>query len=199
MYYFSKFVSMGFQEAVAATREALKRHHFEVLPEVDMRSVLRKCLAVEFRPYLILCACNPQLTHRAIDADDKIGSISLCNVIVQQHGGGRVEVSAADPAASFGTINNIELSEVVRDLRSLVQRVIDDVGSLPASGRVLRGRVGKWDRELQTGGSMIRRPAAGSQDNLAPSLASIRSETSSAPTRPEFRHSAEHTDCPQYP
>jgi uncharacterized protein (DUF302 family) len=140
MYYFSKSVDMSFQDAVAATKEVLKRHHFAVFAEIDMRNALKRCLAIDFRPYLIVSAWNPQLAHRAILADDKIGSTLLCNVVVQQHSDGRVEVSAADPAASLGTISHIELSWVVQEFRSLIQQVIDDVDSLPKSQRILRAR-----------------------------------------------------------
>jgi uncharacterized protein (DUF302 family) len=131
---------MSFADAISATKEALKHHKFTLLAEIDMRMVFKRHFAVDFRPYVILSACNPQLAHRAIRADDKIGSILLCNVVIQQHNNDHVEISAADPAASIGTINNVELIWVARDLRSLLQRVIDEVEYWPKSRCVLPRR-----------------------------------------------------------
>jgi uncharacterized protein (DUF302 family) len=147
MYYFRRFVDMRYEDAVAATKAALKRHRFAILAEIDMRQALRKHFAIDFRPYLIISACNPQLAHRAIRADEEIGSILLCNVVVHQRTNGRVEISAADPAASVGTINDVELSWIVRELRSMVQQVIDDVEAGSASGRFLHAR-NEADRQL---------------------------------------------------
>ena len=142
MYYFSKSVSMSFEDAVAATKDALKRHSFNVLAEIDMREAFKKQLAVDFRPYLILGACNPQLAHRAIRTDGKIGSIVLSNIVIQQHDDGRVEISAADPAAAMGPINHVELICVTQDIRSAIRRVVDQVGHWPKSRRVMREREG---------------------------------------------------------
>ena len=99
MYYLSNSTDMSFEEAVALIRDALKRHHFAILAEIDLSKVVRKQLAVDFRPYVIISACSPQSVPQAIEADNEIGSILLCNLVVQQHGDGRVEISVADPAA----------------------------------------------------------------------------------------------------
>jgi uncharacterized protein (DUF302 family) len=131
MYYFSRFVNMNFEDAVAATKEALQRHRFSILAEIDMRKALKEHLAVDFRPYLIISAYNPQLADRAIRADEEIGSILLCNVVVHQQADGGVEISVTDPAASIGTINNVELISVARDLRFLVQQAMDDIECEP--------------------------------------------------------------------
>jgi uncharacterized protein (DUF302 family) len=147
MYYFSKSANMSFEDAVATTREVLKSHHFTILADIDLGEVLRTHLAVDFRPYIILSACSPQLAHRAIEADNEIGSIMFCNLLVQQHRDGRVEISAADPAETIGTTNHVELTWIVRELRSMVQQVIDDIASRPASRPVLRDR-DKASRQL---------------------------------------------------
>ena len=138
MHYFSKSADMSFEDAVAATKEALKRHHFVILAEIDLRKAFSRHLSVDFRPYLILSACSPQLAHGAIQADNEIGSILPCNVVIQQHRDGRVEISAADPAAMIGTINHVDLIWISRDLRTLVQQVIDEVESWPKSRHALR-------------------------------------------------------------
>ena len=127
-YHFSTTVEKGFDDAVAATKEALKRHHFRVLTEIDMRDNLKKGLNVEFRPYLIIGACNPALTYRALKAEDKLGVLLPCNIIVQQQENGNVEVSAVDPVLSMGAIDHVVVAQVAQDIRSHLQQVIDEVG-----------------------------------------------------------------------
>jgi uncharacterized protein (DUF302 family) len=138
MHYFSKSVRMSFEEALAALRQALECHHLEILAEIDLRHALRGHLGVDFRPYLILSACSLPLAHRAIQADDHIGAILLCNVVIQQHKEGDVEISAVDPDATIGTINHVDLMWTARKLRSLVQQAIDDVETLPKSQNLVR-------------------------------------------------------------
>ena len=140
MHYLCKSVAMSFKDAVAETKRALKRHHLVILAEIDLCNAIRTDLAVDFRPYLILSAYSPQLARQAVEADDKIGSILLCNLVVQQNMNGRVEISAVDPAATIGTINHVRLISVARELRSLVQRAIDGVESVAESSRLLRDR-----------------------------------------------------------
>jgi len=127
-YHFSTTVEKGFDDAVAATKEALKRHHFRLLTEIDMRDNLKKGLNVEFRPYLIIGACNPALTYRALKAEDKLGVLLPCNIIVQQQENGNVEVSAVDPVLSMGAIDHVVVAQVAQDIRSHLQQVIDEVG-----------------------------------------------------------------------
>ena len=127
-YHFSTTVEKGFDDAVAATKEALKRHHFRLLTEIDMRDNLKKGLNVEFRPYLIIGACNPALTYRALKAEDKLGVLLPCNIIVQQQENGNVEVSAVDPVLSMGAIDHVVVAQVAQDIRSHLQQVVDEVG-----------------------------------------------------------------------
>jgi len=136
--YISNSTDMSFDDTVATTREALKRHHFAILAEIDLGKVFRKYLAVDTRPYIILCACSPRLAHRAIEADNQIGPMVFCNLLVQQHKGGSVQISVTDPADTIGTINNVDLTWLTRELRSKVQQVIDDVTSRPASQSISR-------------------------------------------------------------
>jgi uncharacterized protein (DUF302 family) len=126
-YYFSKTVNMRFDEAVAATKEALKRHNFRVVTEIDMKDNFKKSLDIDFRPYVILGACNPQLTYRALQEQDKVGTMLPCNVVVQQQENGRVEVSAVDPVASMQAITHVVVDQVAREIRSYLQNVIDEV------------------------------------------------------------------------
>jgi uncharacterized protein (DUF302 family) len=135
-YYFSKVLNMRFDDAVASTKEALKRHDFRVLTEIDMKDNLKKGLNIDFRPYLILGACNPQLTYRALKEEDKIGTMLPCNIVVQQQEDSRVEVSAVDPVASMQAITHVVVDQVAREIRSRLQNVIDEVGNATGSAGV---------------------------------------------------------------
>lgn len=127
-YYLSKSVNMSFDDAVISTKEALKRHSFRVLTEIDMKDNLKKGLNVDFRPYLILGACNAELTYRALKAEDKVGTMLPCNIVVQQQEDGLVEVAAVDPVASMQAIAHVVVDQVAQDIRSQLQHVIDEVG-----------------------------------------------------------------------
>jgi uncharacterized protein (DUF302 family) len=126
-YYFSKTVDMGFDRAVAAIKEALKRRGLRVLSEIDMSANFKTALDVDFRPYLILGVCNAQLTYRALRAEDKIGTMLPINIVLQRQEDGRVEISAVDPVASMQAIPNVEIGQIAQDARSLLQHVLDDI------------------------------------------------------------------------
>ena len=95
-YYFSKTIHLPFDEAIARVTEELKKEGFGVLTEIDVKATLKKKLDVDFRNYRILGACNPPFAHQALLAEDKIGTMLPCNVIVQEHAPGVVEVAAID-------------------------------------------------------------------------------------------------------
>ena len=108
-YTFSKTLELSFQDAVARTREALTAEGFGIITEVDIQHVLKTKLSVDFRSYLILGACNPALAYEALKLEPNVGAMLPCNVVVQDVGGGRTEVSIIDPVASMLAINNPEL------------------------------------------------------------------------------------------
>jgi uncharacterized protein (DUF302 family) len=126
-YHYSKIVDMSFDDAIVSVKRALERHDFRVLTEIDMKDNFKKGLNIDFRPYLILGACNPQLTYRALQAEDKVGTMLPCNVVVQQKEDGNVEVSAVDPVFSMRPIDHIVVDEVAREISSHLQKVIDEV------------------------------------------------------------------------
>jgi uncharacterized protein (DUF302 family) len=126
-YHFSKTVSLPFDKAVAATTEALKNHGFGVLTQIDVKDTLNKKIGADFRPYLILGACNPKLAYEALTLEDKIGTMLPCNVVVQQRDGGVVEISAVDPVASMSAIRNEKLGAVAGKVRELLKQVVADV------------------------------------------------------------------------
>ncbi|MDE2361098.1 MAG: DUF302 domain-containing protein [Hyphomicrobiales bacterium] len=125
-YHFSKKLDMSFDEAVARTTEALKDEGFGVLTQIDVKETLKNKLGVEFRPYRILGACNPAFAHKALLAEDKIGTMLPCNVIVQQTPSG-VEVSAVDPVASMAAIHNPELADIATTVQTKLKNVIDSL------------------------------------------------------------------------
>lgn len=126
-YYFTKTVDLGFDEAIARVTEELKREGFGILTDIDVRATMKKKLDVDFRPYRILGACNPPFAHQALLAEDKIGTMLPCNVIVQEHAAGVVEVSAVDPVASMAAVQNAALGEVAGIVRARLQKVIESV------------------------------------------------------------------------
>src|SRR5690554_3867725 len=103
-YYYSKTVKSGFAETVDRITKALKTEGFGILTEIDVKSTLEKKLNVDFRNYRILGACNPPFAYKALQAEDKIGTMLPCNVIVQETADGDVEIAAVDPLASMKAI-----------------------------------------------------------------------------------------------
>jgi len=128
-YHFTKTLDMSFDDAVISAKKALKRHNYRVLTEIDMKANFKKELNVEFRPYLIIGVCNPQLSYRALQAEDKLGTMLPCNVVLQQQDDGRVEVSAIDPVASMQAVPHVVVEQVAQDIRSDLKHVIDEVGN----------------------------------------------------------------------
>jgi uncharacterized protein (DUF302 family) len=123
-YYFEKKLeSVRFEDAVQKVTEALKEEGFGVLTEIDVSATMKKKLDVDFRPYRILGACSPHHAYRALSAEDKIGAMLPCNVIVQQVAGG-VEVAAVDPIASMSAVENKDLEPVAMEVRQKLQAVI---------------------------------------------------------------------------
>lgn len=121
-YYKAITVSGSFIDAVAATREALAAEGFGVITEIDVRETMRTKLSIDYRNYVILGACNPPLAHRALEAEDKVGVLLPCNVVVQETDAG-VEVAAMDPVAALGTLG----SEALADVAGLVAAKLDCV------------------------------------------------------------------------
>ena len=126
-YYFSKTLNMSFADAVLHVTEALAAKGFGVLTTIDVRETMKKKFGVEFRPYKILGACNPHFAYRALLAEDKIGTMLPCNVIVTEVSPGTVEISAVDPVASMASVANPALGEVAGSVRKLLQQVIREL------------------------------------------------------------------------
>lgn len=126
-YYFSAIVDLPFEKAVERTREALAAQGFGVLTDVDVKATLDQKLGTDFRPYRILGACNPEHAHAALLAEDKVGLMLPCGVVVQQLEDGRVEVAAIDPVAAMGGIDNPRLAAIAGPVRDKLKAAIDSL------------------------------------------------------------------------
>ena len=126
-YHISRTVTGDFDDVVAKTREELSKEGFGVLTEIDVKATLKKKLDADFRPYLILGACNPPLAHRALTAEDKLGVLLPCNVVVQDKGADGIEISAMDPAAAMSMIDSAEVGDVARIVRDKMEKVVNAV------------------------------------------------------------------------
>lgn len=123
-YYFSKTTEDDFDTALAKVTEELKQEGFGILTEIDVKEIFSKKLDVTFRRYKILGACNPNFAYQALLAEDKIGTMLPCNVIVQEHENGKVEVTAVDPVASMMSVGNSALAETANVVREKLKNAI---------------------------------------------------------------------------
>ncbi len=126
-YHFSKTVSMPFDEAIEKVTTALADKGFGVLTTIDVKATLKKKLDVDFQPYTILGACNPAFAHKALQCENKIGTMLPCNVVVQDAGDGAVEVSAVDPMASMQAVENPDLSAIATEVQGLLKGIIEEL------------------------------------------------------------------------
>jgi len=126
-YYFNKTIAAAFDEAVDRIKAGLKKEGFGVLTDIDVRATLKEKLGVEFRPYRILGACNPPYAYKALMAEDKIGTMLPCNVIVQELAPGQVEVAAIDPLASMAAVQNIDLGTIGLEVREKLQKIVAEL------------------------------------------------------------------------
>jgi uncharacterized protein (DUF302 family) len=125
-YYFNKVLkNKSFEEAIDLVTAELKNEGFGVLTEIDVKETLKKKIDVDFKKYKILGACNPQYAHKALQREDKIGVFLPCNVIVEEHENGEVEVSAVDPIASMSSVENDSLGEIAIEIQKKMKNVID--------------------------------------------------------------------------
>ena len=124
-YYFSKIVDDNFEDAIERVTAHLADAGFGVLTTIDVSATLKKKIDVDFQRYTILGACNPGFAHKALLAEDKVGTMLPCNVIVQETAGGKVEVSAVDPMASMMAIENETLGGIASEVQGMLKNVIE--------------------------------------------------------------------------
>ena len=127
-YYFNKTLeNVTFDEAIEKVTEELQKEGFGILTEIDVKATFKKKLDVDFRNYRILGACNPPFAYKALLAEDKVGTMLPCNVIVQELEDGNIEVAAVDPMASMQAVGNEKLGEIANEIRSKLEKVIEAV------------------------------------------------------------------------
>jgi len=126
-YYFSKILGIPFDEAIIKVTNELRKEGFGIITEIDVKETLKKKLNIDFKKYRILGACNPSFAYQALQAEDKIGTMLPCNVIVQETLKGKTEVAAIDPIASMQAIENPRLQDVAEQVRGKLKRVIDNL------------------------------------------------------------------------
>ena len=126
-YGFSKVIDLGFDEAIEKVTEELKKEGFGILTEIDVKETLKKKLDVDFKPYKILGACNPPFAYKALQAEEQIGLMLPCNVIVYVNDNSETVVSAINPIASMQAVKNDNLGEVAETIQSKLKKIIENL------------------------------------------------------------------------
>jgi uncharacterized protein (DUF302 family) len=126
-YYFTKIVARSFDETLAKLTDELKKEGFGILTKIDVKETLKKKLNVDFRRYKILGTCNPPFAYQALQAEDKIGILLPCNVIIQEKGDSQVEVSAIDPIETMKVVGNPKLATLAEQVQAKLKRVIANI------------------------------------------------------------------------
>lgn len=126
-YYFSKTLDTSFDEAIANVTERLKQEGFGILTEIDVKGTLKKKLDVDYRNYRILGACNSPFAYQALQAENKIGTVLPCNVIVQETEGG-AKVAAVDAVASMPAMDNPKLTKIASQVGDKPKKVLESLG-----------------------------------------------------------------------
>ncbi len=127
-YYFSKTLTdITFDKAIERTVQALKKEDFGILTEIDIKTTLKKKMDVDFPNYRILGACNPPFAYKALQAEDKIGTMLPCNVIVREAKNGHIEVAAVDPVASMMSVESEALAGIAEEVRDKLRRAVESL------------------------------------------------------------------------
>ena len=126
-YYFAKTLIAPFDDVVDRVTATLKEEGFGVLTTIDVQATLKEKIGVDFPRYRILGACNPTMAHQALQAENKIGTMLPCNVIVRDAGDGKVEVAAVDPVSSMQAVENPALGQVATSVQQKLKNVIESL------------------------------------------------------------------------
>ena len=131
---FGTTLAAPYDEAVARTKAALKEQGFGVLTEIDIKRTLQEKLGADFRPYVILGACNPPLAFRALEANLGVGLLLPCNVVVYDNGDGTATVEAMDPEVALQLLSdNAAVGEVAREAKLRLRAALDAIAKEPSS------------------------------------------------------------------
>jgi len=126
-YYFTTKYSGNFEDTVTKVKALLKNEGFGVLTEIDIQKTLKDKLNVDFKKYLILGACNPPFAHKALLAEDKIGTMLPCNIIVQELLPNSIEVSSINPMTSMQSVKNDALMDIAKEVSNRLETVINNL------------------------------------------------------------------------
>jgi uncharacterized protein (DUF302 family) len=123
-YYHHKIVSGNFDTIIKKVTALLKEEGFGVLTEIDIQQTLKKKLNLDFKKYKILGTCNPTFAYKALQAEDKIGTMLPCNIIVQEIDGNKIEVAAINPLISMQSVKNNQLENIAQEVSKRLKNVI---------------------------------------------------------------------------
>jgi uncharacterized protein (DUF302 family) len=124
-YYFSKTLETSFDDAVEKVTAALFAEGFGVISEVDLHEKLKLKLGVDFKKYRILGACNPAYSYKALQAEDKIGVMLPCNVLVIEQGDNKIEIAAVNPADAMMSVQNETVSQIAAEVGDKLRKSLD--------------------------------------------------------------------------
>jgi uncharacterized protein (DUF302 family) len=126
-YYVSRKLKMPFGDVISKITQTLKQQGFGIITSIDLKDTLKKKLDVNFRNYTILGACNPQFAYNAVSLESHIGVMLPCNVVIQEHENGEVEVSAINPIESIGNHANTPLKDIAAEVSDRLRTAVDDL------------------------------------------------------------------------
>lgn len=124
-YYYSKTLRTSFDDAVEKVTAALFTEGFGVISEVDLHEKIKHKLGVDFKRYRILGACNPAYSYRALQAEDKIGVMLPCNVLVIEQGEGNIEIAAVNPSEAMSVVRNEAVNKIAAEVGEKLSRALD--------------------------------------------------------------------------
>jgi uncharacterized protein (DUF302 family) len=122
--YFSKIVSSGFEESIQTVTDIFKDYGFGVITEIDVKDTFKKKIDANFHPYRILGMCNPNYALKVLTQDDKVGIMLPCNVIVQEHENGSVEITMVNPEVTVKAFHNAELVDFACEVTGVMRKVL---------------------------------------------------------------------------
>ncbi len=127
VYYFSKTLKTSFDDAVTRVTQGLQKEEFGILTIIDVKDTIKKKLNVDFKKYTILGACHPSSAYQAFQAEERVGLLLPCNVIVREIADGVIEIAAVDPGATMAVVKNPKLDAVAGNVRLKLKTVIDNL------------------------------------------------------------------------
>lgn len=126
-YGYSKVVAMGYDEAIAFITEEIKKEGFGILTTIDVTETFKQKLGVEFKPYTILGACNPHFAHQSLLAEEEIGLMLPCNIIVYVNDANETVISAINPVASMQAVQNPALAGFAIEVQGKIKSIMENI------------------------------------------------------------------------